>query len=167
MSLSATMRRRLDIQGYACVDDATLAQTQIWLRLSPALCAAIAAVGTALASPPILWGLMVFAALGAILTFHPFDLIYNLGIRHLTGTPVLPRNGAPRRFACGMASVWLLATGGLFYADLDVAGYLLGGALVAVAALITASHVCIPSLVYRALFGRADLASARGSQSEV
>ena len=157
MALSATLRHRLDIQGYTCVDDATLAQTQIWLRMSPALCAAIAAAGIALASPPILLGLMIFAALGAILPFHPFDLIYNFGIRHVTGTPELPRNGAPRRFACGMASVWLLATAALFYADLDMAGYLLGGALVAVASLITVSHVCIPSLVYRALFGNTNL----------
>ncbi len=156
MALSATLRHRLDIQGYSCVDDVTLAQTQIWLRMSPALCATIAAIGTALASPPILWGLMVFAALGAVLTFHPFDLIYNLGIRHITGTSELPRNGAPRRFACAMASVWLLAAGWLFYADLAVAGYMLGGALVAVAALITVSHICIPSMVYRVLFGRGD-----------
>jgi hypothetical protein len=159
LALSATLRRRLDIQGYTCVDDATLAQTQIWLRMSPALCAAIAAIGTALASPPILWGLMIFAALGAILPFHPFDLIYNFGIRHITGTPLLPRNGAPRRFACGMASVWLLATGALFVAGFDLSGYVLGGALVAVAALITFSHICIPSLVYRALFARSGLVS--------
>ena len=160
MALSPTLRHRLDIQGYACVDDATLAQTQLWLRLSPALCATTAALGTALASPVILWGLMIFAALGAVLPFHPFDLIYNLGIRHVTGTPELPRNGAPRRFACAMASVWLLATGGLFYGDLDIAGYLLGGALVAVAALITVSHFCIPSLIFRTLFGWADPARA-------
>jgi hypothetical protein len=159
VALSATLRHRLDIQGYACANDATLAQTQLWLRLSPALCATIAAVGTTLASPLVLWGLMVFAALGAVLTFHPFDLIYNLGVRHLTGTPELPRNGAPRRFACAMASVWLLTTGGLFYAGFDIAGYLLGAALVAVAALITVSHICIPSLVYRVLFGKADLVS--------
>lgn len=159
MALSATLRHRLDIQGYTCADDATLARTQLWLRMSPALCAAIAAAGTALASPAILWGLMVFAALGAVLTFHPFDLIYNLGIRHITGTPELPRNGAPRRFACAMASVWLLATGGLFYAGFDLTGYVLGGALVAVAALITVSHICIPSLIYRTLFGRTDLVS--------
>ena len=157
MALSATLRHRLDIQGYSCESDATLARTQFWLRMSPALCAAIAAVGTALASPAILWGLMVFAALGAVLPFHPFDLIYNLGIRRIAGGADLPRNGAPRRFACGMASVWLLVTGGFFYANFGLAGYLLGGALVAVAALITVSHICIPSLVYRALFGRADL----------
>jgi len=161
LTLSTTLRRRLDIQGYACVDDATLARTQIWLRWSPGLCATIAAIGIALASPPILWGLAIFAALGAILPFHPFDLVYNLGIRHITGTPTMPRNGAPRRFACAIGSVGLLATGGLFYTDLDMAGYLLGGALVAVATLITVSHICIPSLIYRALFGSADIARAR------
>lgn len=160
MALSPMLRHRLDTQGYTCESDATLARTQLWLRMSPALCATIAAVGTALASPAVLWGLMVFAALGAVLPFHPFDLIYNRGVRHLTGAAELPRNGAPRRFACAMASIWLLATGVLFYAGLDVAGYLLGGALVAVAALITVWHICIPSLVYRALFGRADLARA-------
>ena len=159
MALSATLRHRLDIQGYACESDATLARTQLWLRMSPALCAVIAAVGTALALPAVLWGLMVFAALGAILPFHPFDLIYNLGVRGGTGAAALPRNGAPRRFACGMASVWLLATGGLFYGGFDVAGYVLGGALVAVAALITVSHICIPSMVYRALFGSPEIGS--------
>ncbi|MBI5288491.1 MAG: DUF4395 family protein [Chloroflexi bacterium] len=158
MDLSSTLRRRLDIQGYGCESDGTLARTQLGLRFSPALCAAIAAAGTALASPPILWGLMVFAALGAVLTFHPFDLIYNYGIRHITGTPELPRNGAPRRFACAMASVWLLTTGGLFAASFDVAGYILGGALVAVAGLITTTHICIPSLIYGVAFGRRDLA---------
>jgi hypothetical protein len=161
MALSGTLRRRLDIQGYACVDDETLAQTQIWLRWSPGLCATIAVVGITLASPPILWGLAAFAALGAVLPFHPFDLIYNLGIRRITGTPTMPQNGAPRRFACAIGSVGLLATGGLFYAELDTAGYLLGGALVAVAGLITLTHICIPSLIYRALFGDADIARGR------
>jgi hypothetical protein len=160
VALSATIRHRLDVQGYACVDDATLAQTQLWLRLSPALCASIAAAGTALASPAILWGLMIFAALGAILPFHPFDLIYNLGIRRITGGPQLPRNGAPRRFACAVASAWLLATGALFASGLDMPGYVLGAALVATATLITVSHICIPSLIFRTLFGRTDLARA-------
>ena len=153
MAISRTLRHRLDVQGYACVDDATLAQTQLWLRLSPALCASIAAVGTAFASPATLWGLTIFAALGAILPFHPFDLIYNLGIRHLTRTPRLPRNGPPRRFACAIGSVWLAATGLLFVAGLDVPAYVLGSAFVVTAAIITVWHFCIPSLVYGMLTG--------------
>jgi hypothetical protein len=153
MALSKTHRHRLDVQGFACVDDRTLAQTHQWLRMSPALCGTIAAAGIAVASPSILWGLAVFAALGAVLPFHPFDLIYNLGVRRLTGTPKLPPNGAPRRFACGIGSVWLLGTGALFFAGFDIAGYVVGVALIATAALVATTHFCIPSTVYGALFG--------------
>lgn len=154
MALSATLRKRLDIQGYGCVDDRILERTQLWLRFSPALCGVIAAAGVALASPEILWGLAVIAAAGAILPFHPFDLIYNAGIARITGSPRLPRNGPPRRFACAMASVGLTATGALFAAEYGVAGYVLGGALVAVATLLTATHICIPSMIYRVTLGR-------------
>ena len=101
MALSATLRHRLDIQGYTCVDDATLAQTQVWLRhVAGALRDSSPRSARRSLRRRSSGGLMIFAALGAVLPFHPFDLIYNLGIRHITGTPELPRNGAPRRFAC-------------------------------------------------------------------
>jgi hypothetical protein len=154
MALSATLRKRLDIQGYDCVDDGTLERTQLWLRVSPALCGAIAAAGVALASPAILWGLSVIAAAGAILPFHPFDVIYNAGIRRITRSPRLPLNGPPRRFACGMASIGLAATGALFALDYTLAGYVFGIALIAVAALLTFTHICVPSTIYRATLGR-------------
>ncbi len=154
MTLSVTRRRLLAIQGFDEVDGATLAQTERWLRMSPALCAVVAAVGTALASPWILWTLAAVAALGAALPFHPFDLIYNLGVRRLTGTPKLPANGSPRRFACGMASVWLITTGALFAAGLNVAGYALGFTFVATATLVATTHICIPSMIFRTACGQ-------------
>jgi hypothetical protein len=67
--------------------------------------------------------------------------------------PKLPANGAPRRFACGIGAVGLIGTGALFFAGFDLAGYLLGAALVATAALVASTHFCIPSTVYGALFG--------------
>lgn len=59
MAPPATLRHRLEIQGYSRESDETLARTQLWLRMSPALCATMAGVGAALASPPppILWRL--------------------------------------------------------------------------------------------------------------
>jgi hypothetical protein len=150
----ATPLDRLDAQGYVNVDRQTLREVEPWLRWSPAFCAIVMATGTALASPWILWGLAVTAALGTVLPSHPFDYIYNLGVRHFTGTQPLPPHGAPRRFACGIASVWLLATGVAFTADLTVLGYILGGVLTAVAALVATTHFCIPSLIYGLLFGR-------------
>jgi hypothetical protein len=154
MAINTTRRKLLDIQGFEDVDDATLAATQDWLRLSPALCAAIAAVGTALASPPILWVLAVIALAGAVLPFHPFDLIYNAGVRRLRGGPSLPHNRAPRRFACALASAWLAATGAAFAADYALAGYVLGVSLVGVAALVASTHICIPSITFRIACGQ-------------
>lgn len=150
----ATAIDRLDAQGYVNVDRPTMAEVEPWLRWSPALCAIVMATGTVLASPWILWGLAPFATLGAIFPRHPFDYIYNLGVRRITGTPPLPPHGAPRRFTCGLAAVWLLATGAAFAADVTVAGYVLGGALTAAATLVATTHFCIPSLIYGLLFGR-------------
>lgn len=145
---------RLDAQGYANVDRATMRDVEPWLRWSPALCATVMGIGTLLASPWVLWGLVPFAALGALFPRHPFDYIYNLGVRRLTGTRPLPPHGAPRRFACAIASVWLIGTGVAFAADQDTLGYVLGGLLTGVAALVGTTHFCIPSLIYALLFGR-------------
>ena len=152
-TLTPTTRRRLDIQGFDHVDDRALEPVAPWLRLAPALCAAVTALGTALASPAILWSLAAIAALGAMFPVHPFDLLYNHGVRFLTGTQSLPRRGAPSRFACGLGAFWLLSAGWAFDTGHTTAGYALGSALTAVAALVSATDICIPSLVYRSLFG--------------
>ena len=152
-TISPVTRRRLDIQGFDGVDDQTLAETGPWLRLAFALCSALAATGTILASPVFLWALVPVAALGAVFPVHPFDLLYNHGLRHFTGTRPLPKRGAPTRFACGVGAVWLLATGWLFQTGHTSAGYLLGGALACVGLLVSTTDICIPSLVFRTLFG--------------
>jgi len=157
----ATAIDRLDAQGYVNVDRQRLREVEPWLRWSPALCAAVMVIGTLLASPLILWGLAPFAALGAVFPRHPFDYIYNLGVRRLTRTSPLPPHGAPRRFACGVASIWLVATGAAFAADLTALGYVLGGTISAVAALVGTTHFCIPSLIYGLVFGRPQCATGQ------
>ena len=152
-ALTETTRRRLDIQGFERVDDLALAAVAPWLRLAFALCAAMAGVGTAMASPFVLLLLAPIAALAALSPVHPFDLFYNYGIRFITGTAPLPRRGAPSRFACGLGAVWLVATAWAFQAGQPLVGYVLGGLLTAVAVLVGTTDVCIPSLVYRSVFG--------------
>jgi hypothetical protein len=123
------------------------------LRLSFGLCAALGGLGTALASPTILLVLAAIAALAAASPVHPFDLIYNYGIRHLTGTGPLPRRGVPTRVGCGMGAVLLLVTAWPFSAGHLVAGYLLGGVLTLVVSLASTTDICIPSMIYRSIFG--------------
>lgn len=153
MTISPATRKRLEMQGFICTDDPDFTRVAPWLRFTPALCTATMGLGTALASPVILGVLMLIAESGAIFAVHPFDLIYNYGLRRLTGTQPLPRNGAPRRFACGMAAVWLAATVFAFGSGSTMLGYVLGSVLTAVAAVVSVSHFCVPSLIYGRLSG--------------
>jgi hypothetical protein len=153
-TVSPVTRGRIEAQGFVGFDDGTLAELGPWLRLAPGLCAVWAAVGTALGSPLVLWALVPFAALGALRQGHPFDALYNHGIRHLLGTRRLPPYRAPRRFACAAATVWLGLTGGAFFAGASVAGYILGVVFALAALVPTLTDFCIPSFVYGLLVRR-------------
>lgn len=158
--LNARRRRRLAIQGFDAVDERELAAVAPWLRLAFGLCALIVAVGTLVASSRIILLLIPVAALGAALPVHPFDLLYNVGVRRLTGTGPLPERGAPSRFACGVATVWLMGIAWAFLTGHLVAGVVLGAIMTALATLVSTTDVCVPSMIYRAVERR--LARLRG-----
>lgn len=149
-----TTRDRLDVQGFCDVSDARLSEAQFGLRIAPALCGVCAVVGTVLASPSILIALAIIATVGAILTTHPFDVFYNYGLRHAMGREPLPPAGAPRRFACAVAAVWLVVVAGLFLGGLTVAGYVVGALFVAIAAWVASTHICPQSISWTLMFGR-------------
>ena len=150
----STVRCRLEAQGFLGLDDAALRELAPWLRWSPALCTLFMIVGVAVQSPMLLWALAVTAFLGALLPFHPFDLLYNYGTRFLTRTRPLPHQGPQRRFACGIATVWLIATGWAFKTGAVTIGLALGIPLILVAGLVSFTHYCIPSLIYNTLFNK-------------
>lgn len=154
LQVTARARERIQAQGFCGLDDATYAQVNYPLRLSPAICMVWAVVGTALASPTILWALVPFAALGAILPGHPFDVLYNYGLRHLLGTRALPRYGVRRRFACALATIMLIAAAWGFQAGMPRVGYIVGGSLVAAAFVYVSTGFCIPSFIVRIFFGK-------------
>ena len=113
-----------------------------------------AAVGTALASPVILWALVPFAALGAILRGHPFDGLYNHGLRHLFGTPVLPPYGFRRRFACALATIMIITAAWGFQAGMPMVGSIVGWSLVAAAFVNVSTGFCVPSFIVRMFVGK-------------
>jgi len=152
-TLNPTIKRRLEIQGFTEVDPGILEETVSWLGFPYLLCAILAAAGTMLASPVVLLGLTFFSAWGAASAVHPFDYIYNYGIRRATGTGPLPKRGVPGRFACGLGTAWLLVTAWAFYSGMMLTGYILGANLVLVAGLVGTVHFCIPSLIFRSIFG--------------
>jgi rhodanese-related sulfurtransferase len=142
----------LETQGYVGVGEGTLADIQFGLRFSPALCAIGVALGTILASPIILLVMSATALAGAATPRHPFDLVYNHGVRRLLGKPAIPRNAPPRRFSCGVATVWLAVTVSAFLVGWDGVGYVLGASMAGMAAFVAVTHICLPSLVYTRLF---------------
>lgn len=149
-----TVRENIQAQGFCGLDDKTYMQINYPLRLSPALCMLWATVGTALASPMILWALAPFALLGAMLPGHPFDVLYNYGLRHLTGSPPLPRYGSRRRLACGFATVLIVMAAWGFQAGMPIAGQIAGWALVAGTFMNVTTGLCGPALIVRIFFGR-------------
>ena len=150
-TVSPTDRKRLEAQGFCKLNDTEFGELAPWLRWSPAFCTIFMIAGVALESPVVLWSLAAMAFAGALLPFHPFDLLYNYGARYLTGTGPLPNHGPQRRFACGIATVWLIGTGWAFHVGAQALGYLLGVPLILVAALVSVTHICIPSIIYNAL----------------
>jgi hypothetical protein len=153
-SALGNVRENIQAQGFCGLDDQTCAQINYPLRISPAICMTWAAVGTALASPAVLWALVPFAALGAIFRGHPFDVLYNYGLRHLLGTPALPSYGVRRRFACALATIMLIAAAWSFHAGMPTVGYIVGWTLVAAAFVNVSTGFCIPSFMVRIFFGK-------------
>lgn len=154
MSATTTRQREfIEMQGFTGLDDATVAEIGPWLRLSPAICMTWAAVGTIMASAAVLFALVPFAVAGALLRGHPFDALYNHGLRHWLKSRRFPVYGVPRRFACAVASVWLITAAIAFAVGWTIAGTVLGCGMVLAAAVPVFTGFCIPSFLYGRLFG--------------
>lgn len=140
------IRRKIEAEGFvAPADDKAAVQMAFGLRLAPVFCLTWTATGMILASPLILWALAAIAALGAILRSHPFDVIYNIGLRHLFGATPLPLYPLYRRLVCVTAMVTLIFSGWAFYAGLPVVGYILCGLLVSASTLYITTGICVIS----------------------
>ena len=136
------------------MSDATYAQINYPLRLAPGIMMVWVAVGTVLASAQILWTLVPFTALGAILMGHPFDVLYNQGLRYLMGTRELPRYGLRRRSAFAVATTMTTLAAWAFQAGVPLLGYIVGGAIVASTCLQVITGICGPAVLAGRLFGK-------------
>lgn len=152
--ISTTVRERIQAQGFCGLSDAAYAQINYPLRLSPAITMLWVALGTVLASARILWPLVPFTALGAILAGHPFDVLYNHGLRYLTGTRELPRYGSRRRFAFAVAATMTALAAWAFQSAVPLLGYIVGGAIVASTCLQVITGICGPAVLAGRLFGK-------------
>jgi hypothetical protein len=143
--------RGLAIQGFPIRSEPSLGSLAPWLRLTPSLSALWIVTGTALASPALLLAFAAVSAFGASQRKHPFDLLYNRGLRPLVGSAPLPDNPPPRRFAMGLAAAWAAASAALFASGHRRAGYVAGSLLGVAGTTVATTHFCLGSWIYRQL----------------
>jgi hypothetical protein len=150
--ISSVKRKRFEIQGYNGFTDSQLNEFKFGIRFAYYLCGSLVVIGLLLTNLKILAAAMIIAFFGSLLSYHPFDYLYNYTIRHFFNKPKIPARSNQGRFACGIATVWLGGTIYLFYSNLNFWGYIAGSVLVSIATLVSTMDICIPSMIYNFLF---------------
>jgi Domain of unknown function (DUF4395) len=140
------MRGNLSMQGYG-ISDGERRRLWLGLRFPTALCLALVVTALLLQSALLLAALVPIGAVAGRTARHPFDHVWNHALRRVLRTPGLPPNPMRRRHAFKLATVWLSLCSGLFAAGASTIALVLGGMLVAVCGLVTATNFCIPSLM--------------------
>jgi hypothetical protein len=140
----AWMRANLTTQGY-CLSDADRRELALGLRFSTGLCLALVVTALALTSPAMVFALSGLGLIAGFSARHPFDHLWNHGVRHLSGGPVLPPNPTRRRHAFKIATAWLLLVGALLAVGSTTIALVLGGLLVGACLTVSATNLCLPS----------------------
>ena len=142
---AAWMRGNPASQGY-CLPDGQLRSLRFAVRFSTGLCLPLVAAALVLESPIMLLGLAAIGAVAGFTPRHPFDLLWNHGVRALARrAPELPPNPRRRRHAFKLGGVMVLVVAGLFAVGLPSAALVLGGLLLCACASATVLNFCVPS----------------------
>lgn len=115
---------RIKTQGYnSGFTDEEISTHAIGNRFAYQACTALFLIGLVAGSIPVLAVAAGIALLTVILPYHPFDYLYNYGLRQWLDRPALPPRTAQAKFACGIAAIWLGAIIYLFHISLMGWGY--------------------------------------------
>lgn len=121
-------------------------------RLAPAMCAAGAAGGAVTESPLVLAAFAVTAFVGAVGPHHPFESVYNrwAGRRR---RPTLPPNRAAKKLGCAIGAGLLAGAAGAYIVGAATLGFVLAAVLGATATFVALTAICIPSMIFTAVWG--------------
>jgi len=147
------LRHRLEAQSFLNQSNETLLELKQWWRFTPSLNWAITLVGTVMAWPQLLFIQAALMLIATMTPSHPFDWVYNFGIRHITGTAKLPKSGRRRRIVFAMASVLISLLAIWFYLGYNLTGYIQGGIMTLLGGLLMAFNLCIASEILARIFG--------------
>jgi Domain of unknown function (DUF4395) len=137
-------QRNLAVQGY-CLTGEKARALRWGLRFPTALCAGLVVAGLVLQSAILILALIPIGVVAGWTRRHPFDLIWNHGLRYMSGAPELPPNPMPRRHGFKVGTAWLSAVGLLLAVGQTTAALILGVMLLGACGLLTATNLCLPS----------------------
>ncbi len=139
------------IQGWTC-GISELSEHKLGIRFAYGLCALLILIGLILKLEFVLFVSLCIAVLGIFLPNHSIDYLYNALFRHLWKKPSLPNRPPQARFACFLAFLWL-AMALVFYSySFYWIYYIMGGALIMQASIVTFTDICFPSMIYNWMF---------------
>jgi hypothetical protein len=148
--LSQVASDNLDKQGFCDLGEEGKSRYARPLRFTPAVATTLVVIGLILQSP-ILLASMALVALSGVLFPRGMliDLVYNLAIRHVSGSPRLPPTPTPRRFSYGISTLWLTASAASFHFGLPLVGFLFGVPVAVGGAILATTLWCLGSWLYR------------------
>ena len=154
--LNRSVKKNLNMQGFGNLDEEAKTRYASPLRFTPVVGSSLIVVGLVLHSPIWLGSMALVALSGAILPNGMLiDLVYNLGVRHISHAPPLPSTPKPRQFSYLLSTVLLAGSSLSFHYGLNLLGFLLGGVVVIGGTILTTTLWCLGSWCYGQVFGRA------------
>jgi hypothetical protein len=141
------MDRNLETQGYD-LERLRGSKRALGLRFSTGLCLALVVTALVLQSAPMLFVMCGVGAFAGFTSRHPFDYVWNHGVRHLIGGAAIPPNPTRRRHVFKIATFWLLGVATLFATGQNTLALVLGGTLVGVCGIVTVTNLCLVSLMF-------------------
>lgn len=145
MSTGDWMRANLTTQGY-CLSDQDSRALWLGLRFAGAACMTLVIIALALTSPAMIFALAGLGLVASVGPRHPFDYVWNHGVRRIAGGPPVPPTARGRRFGFRVATAWLVTVGALLATGATTAGVAAGILLLAACAPFTLLNLCLPSL---------------------
>jgi hypothetical protein len=144
--------RRTRLQGWSGSDADQADATPGVQRIATAACAVGALAGASTGSPLLLAAFAATALVGAFAPNHPFEWLYNR-VASTRGRHQLPANRAAKRLGCAIGVVFLGGSAVAFALGAPMLGLALALVLGGTAAFVVATGICVPSLVFTALWG--------------
>jgi hypothetical protein len=144
--------RRTRLQGWRGEDAEQADANPVAQRMAAAVCAAGAGLGAVRGSPIILAVFASTALFGALAPNHPFEWVYNRGASRRHRAP-LPANRAAKRLGCAMGVVFLGGSAVAYALGVSTLGVALALVLGGTAAFVAVTGICVPSMVFTALWG--------------